>query len=214
MTTTILVRRIRARASWIDQNVLPLPAAIAAGVFLMFALVGALGRISSHQAPARAIPTPALPIIMIATAQPAPAPIVPSPAAVVNVVTGPTLPRAVIAWSAPEGGEPIGALDAGRPYQVLARWGSEWIQADVAGSGAVWIKTNELLDTSAVIDLQPPPTPVPPPPAPPAPAPVVVIQQAAPTPAPMVEPEPAAPVLSERQRNIQDRLRGNEAQSR
>jgi hypothetical protein len=43
---------------------------------------------------------------------------------------------------------------------VLARFGADWLQADVVGSGAVWLKADQVLDLPAdLVDLQPPPAP-------------------------------------------------------
>lgn len=67
-------------------------------------------------------------------------------------ISGPVLPRAVVAYDAPDGA-PIGALDSGRAYIVIARWGDGWLQADVAGSGLVWLRVSDLLDTNNVADI-------------------------------------------------------------
>jgi hypothetical protein len=82
------------------------------------------------------------------------------------------LPFAVVAFAAPEGA-PIGALEPGRAYTVVAEQG-QWAHLDVAGSGAVWVRTWELRG-------QPQPTAVPPtvvptsaPAAPAAPAPAFI----------------------------------------
>jgi hypothetical protein len=68
----------------------------------------------------------------------------PAAAVVVEGVTQGTerLPFAVVAFAEPEGA-PIGALEPGRAYTVVAEQG-QWAHLDVAGSGAVWVRTWEL----------------------------------------------------------------------
>ena len=64
--------------------------------------------------------TPA-PVILVATSVPAtPIPIVAPSAELL-------LPRAVVAYAAPDG-KVLGAIEPGRPYQLLARSGVAWVQ--------------------------------------------------------------------------------------
>jgi len=51
---------------------------------------------------------------------------------------GPRLPRASVAYAAP-GGAVLGALEPGRGYRPVARYGANWVQIDAEGSGLVWI---------------------------------------------------------------------------
>ncbi len=108
-----------------------------------------------------AVPTPQLPIIMIATA-PAELPTTAAPAPVQQIAYQPppnTLSRAVVAYDSPNGSV-IGAIEQGRAYQVLARFGADWLQADVSGSGVVWLRSADVFDLPTdLADLQPPPTP-------------------------------------------------------
>jgi hypothetical protein len=114
----------------------------------------------------RSLPPPPLtaivptfaPIILIATA---PAVVVPTQAPIQVAATLPnTFTRAVVAYDSPNGSA-LGAIEQGRAYAVLARWGSDWLQADVVGSGVVWLKADQVLDLpSGLADLQPPPTAV------------------------------------------------------
>ena len=81
-------------------------------------------------------PTPA-PVILIATSVPAmPIPIVASSAEL-------RLVRAVVAYDAPDG-EVLGAIEPGRPYQLVARSGAVWVQLAIDGSGRVWVRRDEL----------------------------------------------------------------------
>ena len=98
-----------------------------------------------------------------------------------------TLARALVAYDAPDG-RVIGAIDRGHAYQIVARFGQDWLQADVAGSGVVWLRTAEVFDLPAgLADLQP--TAAPPP---------IVRATDAPAPPPSYQVEslePAADVL-------------------
>jgi hypothetical protein len=85
------------------------------------------------------------------------------------------LPRAVVAYAAPDG-VALGAVEAGRVYAQLARSGTEWVLLDVAGSGRVWVRSAELAGVAAGLpDMA---TPVPPPPQPH----VVIVEHPAPAP--------------------------------
>lgn len=132
---------------------LPTPVAAAICIFCLLAIAAMVGRI--QQTPiAAAVPTPALdPIIIIAS----PLPVVPpTAAAVIAAVPSNALRRAVVAYDSPANGNALGAIEAGRIYHLLARFGSEWLQADVAGSGVVWLRSSEVLDLPAdLADLKP-----------------------------------------------------------
>lgn len=106
--------------------------------------------LAAHPAPAA--PTAPQPIIMIATAL-ATAP--PPAATAATKASASTLARAVVAYDSPNG-RVIGAIDSGHRYQVVARFGADWLQADVAGSGVVWLLSAEVFDLpSGLADLQP-----------------------------------------------------------
>jgi len=113
----------------------------------------------------------------------------------------PTLVAAAVAYAAP-GGAVLGALEAGRAYQPLARWGVDFVLVDVAGSGPVWVALEAVgLPAGAVlVDVAPTPAPVviyvpvpPPPPAyvPPVVAPRLVDDAPGPQPADLVPLAPA-----------------------
>jgi hypothetical protein len=114
----------------------------------------------------------------------------------------------VVAYDSP-GGAVIGAVEQGRAYVVLARYGSDWLQAEVSGSGVVWLRADQVLDLPAdLADLAPTP----------APQLVYVASQPAPavaTIAPPAATDPPAPAeldaaaAAEREQNIRDRLHAN-----
>jgi hypothetical protein len=53
------------------------------------------------------------------------------------------LVRAVVAYDAPDG-KVLGATLPGRPYELLARSGAAWVLLAIEGSGAVWVRRDEL----------------------------------------------------------------------
>jgi len=153
MTTHALIRKARARISWLDQRGLPLPVCTAIVTFCLFGIVGAIGRLGSTAAQVAAQPTPSLPVYIVQTATPLPLPTA-EPIQVAAVQPN-TLRQAVVAYDAPAGNA-IGAIEQGRAYTVLARYGADWLQADVTDSGLVWLKADQVLDLPAdLTDLQP-----------------------------------------------------------
>jgi len=99
----------------------------------------------------------------IATPTPRPIPPTPEPAATVAALDPrPTLRLPTMAYAAPDG-DPLGGLEAGRPYIAVARWGIEWTQIDAEGAGRVWVR-DELQPGAPLPDLRPTATPRPAPP--------------------------------------------------
>jgi hypothetical protein len=97
------------------------------------------------EAPSVAMPTPA-PVILVATTVPAtPVPILASSAEL-------HLVRAVVAYDAPDG-KVLGAIEPGRPYQLVARSGAAWVQLAIEGSGSVWVRRQDL---EGVVDVATP----------------------------------------------------------
>jgi hypothetical protein len=90
-------------------------------------------------------PTPA-PVILVATAVPAMSIPVAAPSAELR------LPRAVVAYDAPEG-RVLGATLPDPPYQLLARSGTAWVLLATHGSGSVWVRRQDLED---VVDVATP----------------------------------------------------------
>lgn len=186
---------------WLDR--MPLPPALTITILVLACAAGisAANRLGARQQ-AAAMPTPALdPIIIIASPLPQGIPPTAVPAAQVATVLPNALRRAVVAYDSPNGSV-IGAIEQGRAYQVLARFGNDWLQTDVTGSGVVWLRSADVLDLPAdLADLQPPPV---------APQPQVVYQpvyiasqpeQAAPT----IEPSAPPPTMAPQTAAILDR---------
>jgi hypothetical protein len=187
------------RREWYD---LPVPVAIVICVFALLAIAGLIGKI--HSAPVvAAVPTPALAIV-IATPQPTTAP---TPAAQVAAVpVGNVTTRAIVVYGDHDLATAIGAVEAGRAFVPLSRYGSEWTQVDMAGgTGVVYARTADLYGIPELVDLEPPPAPqviyqVVSAPAPAAPTPepeqymIVSEPPAIPTAAPVVRAEDFKPV--------------------
>jgi hypothetical protein len=162
-------------------------------LLLVLALLGLpiLGRsvrslVDSFQGAERSIvivATPALPSPPSTT----PSPVVEAPALqVANSTTLRTGACAVIGYGAPSLDAQIGAIEPQRPYTPTGRIDDEWLQAQVAHSGLIWLRPIELACLAAVPDIA---TPVPPA-APPAPA----VMLAAPARVePLVQPTVALP---------------------
>jgi hypothetical protein len=159
LTTTNL--KLPSPRRWFE---LQPPVAATICIFCLLAIGALVGRIRS--APSVLLEaTPALSgaIIIIASPiadgpRPTPAP---TAAAVVAALPPNALRRAVVAYDSPINGNVLGAIEQGRIYTVLARYGSEWLQADVAGSGVVWLRSADVLDLPAgLADLEPTQAPV------------------------------------------------------
>lgn len=84
-----------------------------------------------------------------------------------------TLPRAVVAYAAPDGAV-LGSIEPGRAYTPTARLGDAWTRITAAGSGLVWVRAAELPADPALPDLA---TPTPPPPPPATAAPRVIVRE-------------------------------------
>jgi hypothetical protein len=71
------------------------------------------------------------------------------------------LAHAVVAYAAPAG-DVLGALEAGRPYRLIARSGVDWRQILAGSAGAVWVRTVDLPEGAdiSVPDLATPTPPV------------------------------------------------------
>ena len=105
-------------------------------------------------------PTPQLQsVIIVATPSVMPTPSIPT-ATPVSLSTETRLNAAVVAYDAPNGNV-LGPIESDRAYTIVARYGSDWLQADMTGSGPVWIKSDELgtvTVTANLPDLRPTPT--------------------------------------------------------
>lgn len=98
---------------------------------------------------------------------PAPAALVPTP------IPQPPSPTPVMlpAYAAPGGAE-LGEIEATRAITPTAHFGQDWIQADVAGSGRIWLRVRDWPQLAIVDpDLAPKPAPTARPYVPPTPEP-------------------------------------------
>ena len=107
-----------------------------------------LARLGSP-APATAVQSPTLASV------PTSAPTVAPTAAVL-------LDRAIVAYAAP-GGDILGAVDAGRAYTAIGRYGTSWAQLDIGERAPVWVRLGDLpgLTVAGLPDLAPKPTAIP-----------------------------------------------------
>jgi hypothetical protein len=64
--------------------------------------------------------------------------------------------RLLAAFASPDG-LTLGTIEATRPYTVTAHYGDAWVQADVQGSGLIWLRAADLSGVAIVgPDLAPP----------------------------------------------------------
>ena len=108
-------------------------------------------------------PSPLLqPVLIVSTPTPVSTPVVPTIRPTPTTTTESRLSAAVVAYAAPDG-TVLGPVDADRAYTITARYGTDWLQADIDGSGLVWIRSQELGTVTvagALPDLRPAPTAV------------------------------------------------------
>jgi len=95
----------------------------------------------------------------------------------ITLIPQPTpVARLLVAFAAP-GGLVLGAIESSREMTATGRYGDDWTQFDVLGSGLVWLHAGDVsgLVTAGLPDLRPRPTVAPSPVAAPeiAPAPTV-----------------------------------------
>lgn len=156
LDTTLVTPTWRpARRHWYDLPV-PLAAAILIVCLLGIAMLSARVR-SGHQA--SAVPTPGL-VILIATAQsitvPTAVPQVQQAAVVHENVTQ----RPIGVFGGPDPATYIGSVEQGRSFVPIGRYGSEWIQVDMSGSGRVFVRSSDLYGVPELVDLKPAPAPI------------------------------------------------------
>lgn len=136
----------RFPADWLPWLIAGLLLALATWVLLTGGLTGGL--------PPQAAATSAAAALASAT--------LPDPGAAPTVTpTGAALTRAIVAYDAP-GGVPIGAMEPGRPYQVIEERDG-WRQLMMTPGGAIWARAWEMdgLPPPTLTPTAPPPSPVP-----------------------------------------------------
>jgi hypothetical protein len=148
--TTIKLKLPSVRAWW---N-LPTPTAATICIFSLLAIAALLGRVRSAPSVA-AEPTPALPIIIIAS--PRMEPPRPTPAPTAAAVVAVQLPRFVVCYDQPVNGAVLGPIPAPDASAIVARYGNAWVMTPWNG-GYCWLRAADvgLLD---VADLAPAPAP-------------------------------------------------------
>ncbi len=87
--------------------------------------------------------------------------------------------RLLAAFASPDGAT-LGTIEATRPYTVTAHYGDAWIQAQVAGSGLIWLRVVDLPGVALIGPDLAPPTPRPEPVVQPVSAPAPCTQDIAP----------------------------------
>jgi hypothetical protein len=98
---------------------------------------------------------------------------------------------AVIGYAAPQADAQIGAIEPQRPYTPTGRIDDEWLQAEVAHSGLIWLRVVEVACLTGVPDIATPAV------APPAPAVLLAVPMVAPLPVqPTVAPPPPSPIAA------------------
>ncbi|MEM8534391.1 MAG: hypothetical protein AAGF95_26325 [Chloroflexota bacterium] len=100
------------------------------------------------------------PVLIVSTPTPTRTPVVTVTPLAHTQLTESQLNAAVVAYDAPDGNV-LGPIDAHRAYTITARYGTDWLQADIVGSGLVWIRSREIgtvTIAAALPDLRPVPT--------------------------------------------------------
>lgn len=147
--------KLTSPRAWYDISP-PVAATICIFALLLIGLI--VGKIRSAPSVA-AQPTPAL-MILIAT-QPA---MVPPTAAPVQhlaaVVPENVTQRAIGVFGAPDTASYIGSVERGRAFSPVARYGADWTQVDLDGSGRVFVRTSDLYGVPELVDLKPTSAPV------------------------------------------------------
>jgi hypothetical protein len=143
------------RRHWFD---LPVPAAAGIIIFALYLIVGLGWQLRSAPSVA-AVPTPGL-IILIASPLPVQPPTAIPAAQVAAVVPENVTQRAIGVFGAPDTASYIGSVEAGRVFAPVARYGVEWTQVAMEGSGRVFVRTSDLYGVPELVDLQPTSAPV------------------------------------------------------
>lgn len=147
-TTQLLTRPLPPTRRRFDPLAIVALSLIIVGVLALI-IVAARARASTPAQPTVA------PIIILAS--PTAAAIAPTPAAAIAAPAH-GLPRAIVAYDQPNGAV-LGPIEAGRAFTTTARYGVDWIQLDVAGSGEIWTDAALAgLTIDGLADLEPPPT--------------------------------------------------------
>jgi hypothetical protein len=114
--------------------------AIAVVYVCLLLIIGAIGRNTSPSR-AAAVPTPALPTIIIASPVPAVPLVAPAPMQQMAPIQ-PAIPQYVTAWASP-GGDVLGPIPEPPTSALLGRWGDGWVATTWQGN-TVWLRAADL----------------------------------------------------------------------
>jgi len=157
MTTKTTMHLGRA-ASWLDRQQIPPALVVAALVFLVAGGISGIGRLRSNTS-AAAVPTPGL-VILIATQRAIVPPTAVPPVQVAAAPSANMTRRAIVVYGDHDLATAIGAVEAGRAFTPLDRYGAEWMRVNMSGTGLVYVRTADLYDMPAdLVDLAPAPAP-------------------------------------------------------
>jgi len=150
-TKTTVHLSLPQAARWLDRMAIPPALLVALAVLIVAAALSGVSwlRTAQHLA---AVPTPSLPVIVIATARPQVA-----AAAVVQVVAPPPQVRYVVGFDRPNG-TALGAIVAPDASTIVARFGDAWLQTTHDGA-PIWVRASEL--GMGLADVAPTATPAP-----------------------------------------------------
>lgn len=121
---------------------------IIAGALILLALI--LAAYAASRAPTRPAAPSAAPLTAAALAMRAAPTAAPTP----------PVARSLIAFASPDG-TALGAIESTRVMTATAHAGNIWVQADVQGSGLIWLRAADVPDLAIVGPDLTPPTPAP-----------------------------------------------------
>lgn len=157
-TTTNLRGTLRNRfLRWLrEQDPVMLGALVAFALVITAGTLVNLWNNRTQQQPIIIMATPyPTPPLSLPSASPAPRPMSEAPAAQVSVSSAKHFERAVRAYSEPSPNAAIGAIEPGRQYTLIERRGTEWMRAEVVGSGSLWFQVAEVTGLADVPDTAP-----------------------------------------------------------
>jgi hypothetical protein len=136
------------RPSHDTEPIVPLrraPQHLIVGIVGVIAIIGVLLLLASQQhTPALPLQLPTEPAQAFAT-DPVASPVAAQEARTAPAATAATIP----AYAAPDG-QLLGPIELDREIVAVAHFGTGWIQADVAGSGRVWLHAGDVPDIALI----------------------------------------------------------------
>src|SRR5690242_2397724 len=139
-TKTTMHLSLPQAARWLDRMQIPPALVVALAVLLTAAGISGVSRLAQRPQIAAAVPTPPLPIVIIATA---PAAAVPTAVPQLASYQPPAASvRYVVGFDSPNG-RALGAIPAPLPSAIVARFGDAWLQTTHDGA-PIWVRASEL----------------------------------------------------------------------